>query len=71
MPGTAQKSLVQLEPVLVVHAAPTVVLKHQVNSTAFAQPEGVSVSTPTRLGGVVVREECETTAVPVTLILSL
>ncbi len=69
MSATAERPLVQREPVLVFHAAPTAVLKYQVNSTAFSQPEGVSVSTPTRLGGVIVREESETTAVPVTLIL--
>lgn len=66
--GTAIKTLVVHEPTLVIRPAPSVTLKYQTNTTAFSQPEGIIVNSPVRRTGVIVREELESTAVPVSFI---
>ena len=68
--STAIRSLVPSEPMIVIPAAPIATLKYQdSSSTAFSQPEGVIVDSPVRRTGVIVREEFESTSVPVSVIL--
>ena len=65
--GTAIRTLVVHEPMLVIRPA-SATLKYQTDNTAFSQPEGVIVDSPVRKNGVMVREEFESTAVPVSFI---
>ncbi len=65
--GTAIRTLVVHEPMLVIRPA-SAILKYQTDNTAFSQPEGVIVNSPVRRTGVIVREECESTAVPMSVI---
>jgi hypothetical protein len=55
------------QPVIVIRPV-TAVLKYQTSTTACSQPEGMLVTTPVQPDGVFVREECENTAVPISLI---
>jgi hypothetical protein len=55
------------QPVIVIRPV-TAVLKYQTNNTASSQPEGMIVTTPVQPNGVFVREECDTTSVPISFI---
>jgi len=66
-PGTVTRALIA-QPVVIIRPV-TAVLKYQTDNTAFSQPEGVIMTTPVQPSGVVVREECETTAVSISFIL--
>lgn len=63
---TALRKLVVNEPVLVIR--PTASLRYQSDVTASSQPEGVIVQSPVRRTGVMVREEIESTSIPVSFI---
>lgn len=64
--GTGTRALIA-QPVIIIRPV-TAVLKYQTNNTAFSQPEGVIVTTPVQPDGVVVREESESTSVPISFI---
>jgi hypothetical protein len=59
------KTLLVREPMLVLRAAPVATLRRQNDNTASSVPEDVIVTSPIRRTGVLVREEFESTAVPV------
>ena len=65
---TAIRTLVIHEPMLVISAVPFATLKYQTDNTASSTPEGVLVNSPVRRTGVMVREEFESTAIPVSFI---
>ena len=67
--GTAIRSLVIHEPMLVIRTGPLAMLKYQTNTTAFSCPEGVLLDSPMPRTGVMVREEVESgTAIPISFI---
>jgi hypothetical protein len=65
--GTAVNVLVVNEPVLVIRPL-AATLKYQTDTTASSQPEGVIVNSPSRLNGVMIREEAQSTGIPVSFI---
>jgi hypothetical protein len=66
--GTAVRSLVIHEPMIIIRPAPSATLDYQTDLTAYSYPEGVLVNSPTRVAGVAIRNEAESTSVPLSII---
>lgn len=63
MNSETAKRLVVVPPVLVLRGNPSVVLKYQTDTTGFAAPENLAVSSGAVQNAVAVREEFEGTAI--------